>query len=206
MRTLTLYMATLVSVLGIATASQAAIEIDFEIGGSNPAAAADATTVTVDIYLTATGATSVSGYQFAILYDAEVGGGNSLVNAPTHAAAASWTSGGGGLNLNTGTAFAAAISASTLTTPADDITAADGKVQIGSIVFTTGTVTTDGIDVSGCYNCTAFGPTGDGAVGSGDLTTVFNGLAINVVPEPTTASLLGLGLLGLTVAGRRRKN
>jgi hypothetical protein len=26
------------------------------------------------------------------------------------------------------------------------------------------------------------------------------------MPEPTTASLLGLGLLGLTVASRRRKN
>ena len=25
-----------------------------------------------------------------------------------------------------------------------------------------------------------------------------------IIPEPTTASLLGLGLLGLTVAGRRR--
>lgn len=30
--------------------------------------------------------------------------------------------------------------------------------------------------------------------------------AVNVIPEPTTASLLGLGLVGLTVAGRRRKS
>jgi hypothetical protein len=29
---------------------------------------------------------------------------------------------------------------------------------------------------------------------------------VTAIPEPTTASLLGLGLLGLTVAGRRRKN
>ena len=32
----------------------------------------------------------------------------------------------------------------------------------------------------------------------------FVGLDVNVVPEPTTASLLGLGLLGLTISGRRR--
>jgi hypothetical protein len=30
------------------------------------------------------------------------------------------------------------------------------------------------------------------------------GLTITIVPEPTTAALLGLGLLGLAVAGRRR--
>jgi len=30
------------------------------------------------------------------------------------------------------------------------------------------------------------------------------GTTINVIPEPTTAALLGLGMLGLAVAGRRR--
>jgi hypothetical protein len=102
-----------------------------------------------------------------------------------------------------GSSYAAAISNSTLTTPADDITAADGKVQIGSVVFHVVSAVTDGLaDISGCFNCTF--ATGDGVVGSGDLTTTFNGAQVNI-PEPTTASLLGLGLLGLTVAGRRRK-
>jgi hypothetical protein len=193
MRTLTLYMAALVSMLGIASAAQSAVIIDFVTAGP----IAPSSTITVDIYLTATGASSVSGYQFAILYSG-VDSGAGLVNAPTHGAAGSWTSGGPGLLLNTGTAYAAAISASTLTTPTDDIKAGDGTVHIGSIVFHVNGAAA----VSGCVDCTAFGSTGDGITGSSLGVITFNGLT--VVPEPTTASLLGLGLLGLTVAGRRR--
>jgi hypothetical protein len=207
MRTLTLNLAALVSVLGIATASQAAIIVDFEIGGNSSAAAAASSTVTIDIFLTATGSTNVTGYQFAITFDGtEIAApATALVNQPTHAAAGSWTNGGGGLNFQVGNSYAAAISSSTLVVATDGITAADGKVSIGSITFVIGTPVNDGTaDIGGCYNCTF--ATGDGPVGDGDLTTTFNGAGVNVIPEPTTASLLGLGLLGLTVAGRRRKN
>jgi len=209
MRTLTFYMVTLASVLGLATASQAGVIIDFTSGGLQNVVAAPSSPITVDIHLTVTGAEIVSGYQFGLDYsaggiDSLVGG---LVNAPTHIGAASWVSGGPGLILDGGDGVAgAAISASTLTAGAE-ITAASGTVFIGSIqVHVSGT----GNDaLIGCFNCDPFGATGDIVVGAvsalaPDITgsVSFNGL--NIVPEPTTASLLGLGLLGLGVAGRRR--
>jgi hypothetical protein len=152
--------------------------------------------------MTVTGGTTINGYQFAILYS-NVSGGNTLVNVPVFAHTGAWISGGAGLTFfgNVPGEYLAAISASTIT-PGVDIDATDGKISIGSIKFHVDAVSLAGAEVSGCYNCGTFGPTGDGIFGSGDLTTTFNGL--NLVPEPTTASLLGLGLLGLTVAGRRR--
>jgi hypothetical protein len=198
-------MAALVSVLGLASASQAAIIIDFQIGGGSSSAQLAGASVTVDVYLTATGATTVSGYQFSILVDAtELGGANTLVNTPTHSAAASWTNGGAGLFFPGPGGYAAAFSSSTLVA-ADNIDSTDGAVLIGTVKFVVGTPVNDGtLDITGCFNCVNFA--GDGNTGTGDITTTFNGAGVNVIPEPTTASLLGLGLLGLTVAGRRRKN
>lgn len=215
MRTVSLYLATLVSVLGIATASQAAIQIDFEIGGSTNVAAAGSSSVTVDIYMTATGTTAVSGYQFSILFHVnDVRDGSSLVNSPTHAGAGSWTSGGAGLVLQSNAppyrSYNAAISASTLT-DGDEITAADGKVLIGSLTFHVFSAVSDnGIDVTGCFNCSAFGSTGDGLIGSvaGGSQPINLGLVtfegVSIIPEPTTASLLGLGLVGIAASRRRR--
>jgi hypothetical protein len=189
-------------VLGFATASRAGVFIDFEVAGSNILTSAPSSSITVDIYLTVTGATSLTGYQFSITYQG-VSGAHDLYNHPDPIApfSASWVSGGTGLALDNGDGvIGAAISASTQNSPADDITAPDGPVWIGSIVFHIDTFNVVGDVVGGCFNCDAFF-TQDAISGSGDLTTTFHGL---VVPEPTTPSLLVLGCLGFAAGGRAR--
>jgi hypothetical protein len=64
---------------------------------------------------------------------------------------------------------------------------------------------------SGVIAVGAVGAPGGTVIGDGtfvDIAPISNlgTFTITAIPEPTTASLLGLGLLGLTVAGRRRKN
>ena len=62
---------------------------------------------------------------------------------------------------------------------------------------------------SGVIAVGAVGAPGGTVIGDGtfvDIAPISNLGTFTVIPEPTTASLLGLGLLGLTVAGRRRKN
>ena len=226
MRTLTFLGVTLASMLGLATASQAGIEIDFQAGGSDIVATSSGSTITVEVYLTATGSTVVAGYQFAIIWDPTelsyidnspfaAGPPNitddSLNNSgPNHGGSGSWIAGGAReafLNQSLGE-LPAAISASTLT-EADYITAADGVVSIGSLQFLVLSAVDDGIDITGCFNCTSVGWTGDGNVNREGTfptsETSFNGIQIVHNPEPTTASLLALGLLGLGAAGRRRR-
>jgi hypothetical protein len=47
---------------------------------------------------------------------------------------------------------------------------------------------------------------GGGITGPSSVTVGSNFASAAVVPEPTTAAMLGLGLLGLSVAGRRRRS
>ncbi len=75
-----------------------------------------------------------------------------------------------------------------------------GSYQIGTIVWNAALGTTN---ITASLNAfDAFGVGGTNITG----TVTFGGATIiNVVPEPGTASLLGLGLIGLIMAGRRKR-
>ena len=81
-----------------------------------------------------------------------------------------------------------------------------GGYTIGTVGWkVSGGVATDGQDILAGY----FNPGVDGLGGAnfGDIagTALFHGATVNVVPEPGTAALLGFGLVGLVLAGRRNR-
>lgn len=78
------------------------------------------------------------------------------------------------------------------------------NVAIASGTFTIGTAE---ITVSAGQTIGVFQSTLDGFVTNSFYTVAPNFIApaITIIPEPTTAALLGLGIVGLVVAGRRSR-
>jgi hypothetical protein len=83
------------------------------------------------------------------------------------------------------------------------------NIQITNALVGRLTITPNGVGtVAGASTTVTVGAflAGQGVflAGAGEALTT-NGFTINIVPEPGTASLLGLGLIGLVVAGRRSR-
>ena len=203
MRTLKLtLLAALTLVLGAATASASSVDVIWQISGTNTTIVASASSiVTGNIILTVGVAdTAIGGVGAGIELSADYGPSASVVGS-VQTVLTSWfplaTGPDDGIShyenvLAQGDLFGSGVSLM----PGTSTVLGTITVHVGNAPLHSVTVSNSGL--------------GDDIITAGGVSLLgqftFGAGTITHIPEPTTASLLGLGLLGLTVAGRQPKS
>jgi hypothetical protein len=183
MRLLTLFTATLAGVLALALGAQAA----------TLSISADQETYAVSdtITLTITGSSTAAETAVVLTGSLDIGGTGSAtfldtVQSPLMYGTMAWAP-GGSLGVNPILAFDAISPYGTYAVSAGPLTS----------VMTFHATSSGTVD---------FDWAGGDFVQYFDVTGAALGTSITIIPEPTTAGLMGLGLVGLAISGRRRKS
>jgi hypothetical protein len=214
MRTLTKILMVAALAMTVSSSAGAIVTVSLtQIGGTyNGISAVAGDTLVLQVDYAITGGTMVSIIDPLVAFGAEA-----AFNSGTETGPALWEGGlasfaplnagfqlvsGGVDGLEKATTFAGGVG-----TPGScifDANPGGSCGTLGTLSFTLSGLA-GVLDLGAIVQPTPFGTIiADGA--GNDITAGQSLGTFSIIPEPTTASLLGLGLLGLTLAGRRRKN
>lgn len=201
MRTLKIILlATLAFAFSVATAQASTVDVIWTVSGTSHTTVVSTSAVLTGNIVMSVGATDTAvggfggGYELSLAYTSPgvADAGSTAALLPGFVTLPQGVDNGAGLweNFNVGASFGGML--------APGATASLGTVTVH--------VSTAG---PGTYSVAVgnFGTFGDDITNMGVSIIgewTFNAGTISHIPEPTTASLLGLGLIGLTLAGRRR--
>jgi hypothetical protein len=170
-------------------------------------------TIEMDVILTHNEATGLGGHFFSVNFDSDLGNELDLLVAKAWGgftymvtmASATYSPLGAGVGPNTESTGAVGGQIGTYesgTTATQGLPA--GTYTVGTARFlVTSNVTLDGDDLfSGLFRA-GFDTIANGA--NQPTVNIFGTGSVSAIPEPGTASLLGLGIVGLVLAGRRSR-